>query len=71
MHLPPGQWSSQRHWHSTEDEFCYVLEGEVWLVTDSEGAFADMRAALPDTLTVSMLYRDYLRTFEPDTDRTP
>ena len=43
----------------------------VWLVTDSEGAFADMRAALPDTLTVSMLYRDYLRTFEPDTDRTP
>ena len=20
MHLPPGNWSSQRHWHSHEDE---------------------------------------------------
>lgn len=34
MRLPPGQWSSQRHWHSREDEFVWVLEGEVWLVTD-------------------------------------
>ena len=41
----------------------------VWLVTDSEGAFADMRSALPDSLRVSMLYRDYLRTFEINTDR--
>lgn len=23
--LPPGNWSSQRHWHSHEDEFVYVL----------------------------------------------
>ncbi len=35
LHLPPGAWSSQRHWHSAEDEFVYVLEGEVVLVTDS------------------------------------
>jgi uncharacterized cupin superfamily protein len=34
MRLPPGAWSSQRHWHSAEDEFVYVLEGEVILVTD-------------------------------------
>ena len=34
-HLPPGEWSSQRHWHSDEDEFVYVLEGEVTLVTDA------------------------------------
>ena len=27
MTLPPGKWSSQRHWHSHEDEFVYVLEG--------------------------------------------
>jgi uncharacterized cupin superfamily protein len=27
MRLPPGNWSSQRHWHSHEDEFVYVLEG--------------------------------------------
>ncbi len=32
--LPPGNWSSQRHWHSAEDEFVYVLEGEVTLIED-------------------------------------
>ncbi len=32
--LPPGEWSSQRHWHSHEDEFVYVLEGELVLVED-------------------------------------
>jgi uncharacterized cupin superfamily protein len=34
MHLPPGRWSSQRHWHTHEDEFVYVLEGELILVED-------------------------------------
>lgn len=34
-HLPPGAWSSQRHWHSDEDEFVYVLSGELTLVTDA------------------------------------
>jgi len=24
MRLPPGAWSSQRHWHAKEDEFIYV-----------------------------------------------
>jgi len=33
--LAPGVWSSQRHWHENEDEFVYVLEGEVTLVTDA------------------------------------
>ena len=33
LRLPPGAWSSQRHWHSVEEEFVYVLEGEVVLVT--------------------------------------
>jgi uncharacterized cupin superfamily protein len=33
-HLPPSGWSSQRHWHSAEDEFVYVLSGEVVLITD-------------------------------------
>ena len=32
--LPPGGWSSQRHWHSSEDEFVYVLQGELVLVED-------------------------------------
>jgi uncharacterized cupin superfamily protein len=35
MRLPPGNWSSQRHWHSHEDEFVYVLEGELTLVEDN------------------------------------
>jgi uncharacterized cupin superfamily protein len=34
LQLPPGAWSSQRHWHSAEDEFVYVVSGEVVLVTD-------------------------------------
>jgi uncharacterized cupin superfamily protein len=34
LRLAPGVWSSQRHWHSAEDEFVYVLQGEVVLVTD-------------------------------------
>jgi uncharacterized cupin superfamily protein len=33
--LDPGVWSSQRHWHAKEDEFVYVLEGELVLVTDA------------------------------------
>jgi uncharacterized cupin superfamily protein len=32
--LPRGAWSSQRHWHVGEDEFVYVVSGEVVLVTD-------------------------------------
>lgn len=35
MTLPPGGWSSQRHWHSHEDELVYVLEGELVLVEDT------------------------------------
>ncbi len=34
LQLPPGAGSSQRHWHSGEDEFVYVVSGEVVLVTD-------------------------------------
>ncbi len=32
--LKPGAWSSQRHWHHNEDEFVYILEGEVVLCED-------------------------------------
>jgi uncharacterized cupin superfamily protein len=32
--LPPGKESSMRHWHTHEDEFIFVLEGEVVLRTD-------------------------------------
>jgi uncharacterized cupin superfamily protein len=32
--LKPGAWSSQRHWHTSEDELVYVLEGELVLCED-------------------------------------
>jgi uncharacterized cupin superfamily protein len=35
VRLAPGKWSSQRHWHSHEDEFVWVLEGEVVMVDDA------------------------------------
>lgn len=52
--LPPGAWSSQRHWHVLEDEFVYVLAGEVVLVTDAgeelleAGDAAGFKAGDPD-----------------------
>ena len=33
--IEDGAWSSQRHWHSHEDELVYVLEGELVLVEDT------------------------------------
>lgn len=50
LELPPGTWSSQRHWHERQDELVYVLEGEVVLVTDegettlTQGMTAGFRA---------------------------
>ena len=32
--IPPGGWSSQRHWHSHEDELIWVLEGELVSITE-------------------------------------
>lgn len=34
LRLPPGSWSSLRHWHTEEDEFVFVVSGEVVLITD-------------------------------------
>jgi uncharacterized cupin superfamily protein len=33
--LDPGAESSMRHWHAKQDEFIYVLEGEITLVTNA------------------------------------
>ena len=52
--LPPGAWSSQRHWHTKEDELIYVVSGEVVLVTDAgeetltAGDSAGFKAGEPD-----------------------
>ena len=52
--IPPGVWTSQRHWHTVEDEFVFVVEGELILVTDSgeevlrAGDCAAFKAGDPD-----------------------
>jgi uncharacterized cupin superfamily protein len=33
--IEPGAWSSQRHWHTHEDEFVWVVDGELTLITDA------------------------------------
>ena len=33
--LEPGAWSSQRHWHDTEDELVVMLSGTAILVEDN------------------------------------
>ena len=33
--LAPGAWSSQRHWHSAEDEFIYILKGHPTYIDDN------------------------------------
>jgi uncharacterized cupin superfamily protein len=47
--LEPGAMSAHRHWHAKEDEFIYVLEGELVLVTDAgkEVLRAGMAACFP------------------------
>ena len=39
VRLKPGVMSSQRHWHSHEDEFVMVLVGALTLVTDDGEQF--------------------------------
>jgi uncharacterized cupin superfamily protein len=52
--LAPGSWSAQRHWHENEDEFIYLLEGEVTLVDDAgehlltPGMCAGFKAGVPN-----------------------
>src|ERR1700733_8206057 len=33
--IEAGAWSSQRHWHTHEDEFVWVVDGELTLITDA------------------------------------
>lgn len=49
MRLSPGCASSQRHWHSKQDEFVFVVSGEVVLVTDAgeQTLRAGMAAGFP------------------------
>jgi uncharacterized cupin superfamily protein len=52
--LAPGAASALRHWHLRQDEFVFVLEGEVTLVTDEgeqtlgPGACAGFAGGVPN-----------------------
>ena len=52
--IPAGGTSALRHWHSREDEFIYVVSGELILVTDAgeerlaTGMCAGFPAGRPD-----------------------
>lgn len=52
--LAPGSASSERHWHETEDEFIYVLDGQVTLIDDTgehrleAGMCAGFKAGIPN-----------------------
>lgn len=54
VRLTPSKWSSQRHWHTLEDEFIWMLEGEAVLVEDDgetvlrPGDFAAWKAGVPN-----------------------
>jgi uncharacterized cupin superfamily protein len=51
--LQPGSRSALKHWHSTEDEMVYVLEGEITVVEGNEetllrtGDAVTFRAGVP------------------------
>ena len=52
--LAPGAWSSQRHWHSAEDEMVVMLAGEAVLIEDGgetvmrPGDIATFKAGTPN-----------------------
>jgi len=54
VRLKPGARSAMRHWHTLQDEFIWVVEGELVLVTDAgeqllrPGTAAGFPAGKPD-----------------------
>ena len=54
--LKPGAASALRHWHEQEDEFVYVLEGELVLIEDDGETVlgpGDARASRPASPTAT------------------
>jgi len=74
--MPPGSTYAVLFREASFRKFRDALRGRpdithVYLVTDSETAYAEMRAALPSKVGTSMLYRDYLRNFRINTTKIP
>lgn len=59
VRIEPGAMSSARHFHSKQDEFVYVLEGEATLITDEgettlkAGMAAGFPAGNPNAHTIA------------------
>ena len=74
--LAPGESSAQRHWHTTEDELVYVLDGEVMLVSDAgeqalrAGDFAGFPAGHADAHQLVNRSRSPARLLELGSRRT-
>jgi hypothetical protein len=66
LRLPPGAWSSQRHWHTETDEFIYVVSGEVTLVTND-----GPESCAPATQQVSRQMIQTATACQIDRRRTP
>ena len=66
--LPAGTWSSQRHWHSAEDEFIYILEGRPTLVTD-EGETVLKLGCVQDLSQLRVITRIRMRRINAMNDK--
>lgn len=72
--MPPGSrygvLFDEKHFRSFQKELRERSEvTHVWLVTDSEAAYAEMTSRLPKQVKASMLYVDYLRSFRVNVDQ--
>lgn len=76
--LAPGAASALRHWHSAEDEFVYVLAGEIAVITEvgerllRPGDFIGFKAGVPDghrLVNRSVVEARYLEIGTRATDR--
>lgn len=74
--LMPGAQSALRHWHSHQDEFIYVVSGELMLVTDAgetlltPGMMAGFAAGVSDGHHL-INRSDAIATYLEIGDRTP
>ncbi|ESA33099.1 cupin 2 conserved barrel domain protein [Leptolyngbya sp. Heron Island J] len=74
--LAPGAQSALRHWHSRQDEFIYVVSGELSLVTDAgetvltSGMMAGFPAGIADGHHL-INRSDAIATYLEIGDRTP
>ena len=62
VRLPPGTWSSQRHWHEVEDEFLGTLKGRYSIVLVEHDMDAVFRLA--DRISV-LVYGRVIATGAP------